>query len=79
MYEAVLVRAKPDETTRGCADCKHCKAAVSWWCTSERAIELSRTRLPGIVKCPYWEPTRTKAEVRPWEYLTAPFKIIWID
>ena len=78
MYEAVLESGKPDPVTRGCADCRHLKAAVSWWCTNQQAIDDHRTRLPVVVKCQYWEPVRTKAELGLWERLTAPLKIIWI-
>lgn len=41
---------------RTCYDCGHLKHALHWWCTNESAIKLRGTRIPGIIKCPYWKP-----------------------
>lgn len=40
---------------RGCAWCKHCKAYVSWWCTSEEAKKARGTAIPNVIKCDYFE------------------------
>ncbi len=41
---------------RSCYDCKFLKSALSWWCTNEDAIKVRGTRLPGCIKCNFWEP-----------------------
>lgn len=48
----------PNARRKGCADCIHMKAAVSWWCTNEEAKKAFRTAIPGRVGCPFWEPNR---------------------
>lgn len=49
-----------------CVDCAFLKAVVSLWCTNERAIKARGTRLPGIIKCPFWEPN--------WKYIDKKYR-----
>jgi hypothetical protein len=46
----------PDPTRRRCYDCRHMKAAVTWWCTNETAAKAHGTHIPGRRDCPFWEP-----------------------
>lgn len=43
-----------DPVRASCADCKHLKAAVTWWCTNDAAIQWRGTTIPGGTKCPFW-------------------------
>lgn len=64
MIEAVLKNGRlPDETKRACEDCRNCKGAVTWWCTSDEAIKARNTSFPGVDNCPYWVPCRTEASL----------------
>ncbi len=64
MIEAVLKRGTlPDAARRSCVDCRECKAAVSWWCTSQAAIDERGTRLPGVIGCPHWVPCLTEEQM----------------
>lgn len=51
---------------KSCYDCKHVKCALSWWCSNEDAIKARGTRIPGCIKCTYWEPD--------WDMIGAVFK-----
>jgi len=59
MLEAVMVGGTPDHERRSCFDCLHCKAAVTWWCKNDKAVEWRGTQIPGGIGCPYWEPCKT--------------------
>lgn len=37
-------------------DCRHLKAALSWWCTNPNAIKYRGTSIPGVKGCPFFEP-----------------------
>lgn len=64
MIEAVLKDGKvPDAEKRSCYDCRHCKAAVSWWCQNKAAIEYRGTKIPGIINCNFWEPCRVELDL----------------
>jgi hypothetical protein len=64
VIEAVLRKGRePDAERKACADCRHCKGAVSWWCKNPEAVRQRGTSIPGVIKCPFWEPCRTAAEV----------------
>lgn len=52
--------------TRSCYDCVHMVGYVSWWCTSDDAINDRGTRIPGCIHCPHWKPD--------WEYIDNKFK-----
>ena len=41
---------------KSCADCAHCIAVRSWWCTNKDAIEARGTSFPGVILCPFWSP-----------------------
>jgi hypothetical protein len=41
---------------RSCYDCAHLTSALSWWCGNDEAIKFRGTRIPGGIKCLYWEP-----------------------
>lgn len=69
MIEQILQEGTPDAKRRGCADCKHMQAAVTWWCTSEKAVLRRRTSTPGVTGCHDWEPCRTYDELGFWEKL----------
>ena len=58
MLEAVLKGVEPDPVKRSCYDCRSCKAAVSWWCTNEQAVEARGTKIPGVTNCPFWTAAR---------------------
>ena len=64
MIEAILVNQEPDFEKRICYDCKHCKAAVSWWCTREDAIQSRKTKIPDAIKCKFWEPCKMKKDLK---------------
>lgn len=57
--EAIALSGKPDAEKRSCYDCRHCKAALSWWCVNDRAVEDRGTSIPGVVGCKHWEPIRS--------------------
>ncbi len=62
---------KPKDTEspferKGCYDCKHLTAALSWWCGNKNAIKARGTRIPGVIHCPYWDPA--------WGYIHTEFK-----
>ena len=61
--EAVYTSGQPDPIQKRCYDCRHCKAAVSWWCTNEEAIKARGTAIPGVSQCPFWEPMLEASEV----------------
>lgn len=67
MIEAVLESGEPNASKRNCYDCKHCKAAVTWWCTNKEAIKLRGTLIPGTQNCKFWEPSRKLSEMSFWE------------
>ncbi len=39
-----------------CADCAFLVGYVNWWCRNEEAIKFRGTKIPGVVKCPFWSP-----------------------
>jgi hypothetical protein len=58
MYELLIVKGEANSERKSCHDCRHCKAALSWWCTHKKAIEERGTALPGVKNCPHWEPAK---------------------
>lgn len=50
----------PDATLRRCFDCRHMRAAVSWWCTNKEAIAHRGTSIPGIRDCGFWAGAEVK-------------------
>lgn len=58
MIEAVLKDKEPDFLRRGCRDCRHCKGAISWWCTNKNAIKERGTPEPVSENCKFWIPAR---------------------
>jgi len=63
MISAVLRSGTPDLEKKSCYDCSHCKASVSWWCTSDDAAEYRGTKIPGIINCKFWEPCLVKSDL----------------
>jgi hypothetical protein len=63
MAEQVLETGVPNANKKSCADCKHCKALVNWWCKNKLAIKARGTKIPGVVNCPFWEGCKTKKEL----------------
>lgn len=55
MKKLLMVSGQHDER-RGCHDCKHMEAEVSWWCRSKEAIDARGTSIPGCIGCRFWEP-----------------------
>ena len=53
---------------KSCADCGHLKKALSLWCGNEVAISARGTRIPGVIKCPYWKPD--------WKHINSRYKTI---
>jgi len=53
----------PNESEKDCYDCRHCKAAVGWWCTNENAVKWRGTSFPGQQNCKDWEPCRSKSDL----------------
>lgn len=41
---------------RTCYDCKHLRQVLSYWCENSQAIQARGTKIPGCIKCPFWEP-----------------------
>jgi hypothetical protein len=41
---------------KSCYDCNHLTSALSWWCGSKEAVEYRKTKIPGCIKCKFWEP-----------------------
>lgn len=74
--EVILKSAEPDIEKRSCFDCKHCKAAVSWWCYNQEAVIHRGTALPTAFQCKYWEPVRTFKETTWWERFWKDFMYI---
>jgi hypothetical protein len=64
MIEAVLRKGRePDAERKACADCRHCKGAVSWWCKNPTAVRENRTSIPMFKGCRHWEPCRTQEQL----------------
>lgn len=63
MIIGVGINDTPDIERRSCFDCFHCQAAVNLWCTNENAIKDRRTSIPGVIKCPHWEPIVMKDDL----------------
>lgn len=57
------VNGVPDENRKGCFDCIYCQGALSWWCVNKKAIADRGTKIPGVIKCPHWEPMVTKEQL----------------
>lgn len=55
MYKLLIIKGEADSEAKRCYDCRFCQGALTWWCTNETAVEVRRTKIPGIKKCPYWE------------------------
>jgi hypothetical protein len=66
MIEAVLKGSDPDASKRECFDCRHCKAAVSWWCKNEDARKYHGTGIPQFSDCKFWEPINTYEKLGWW-------------
>ena len=56
MLKMVFKNHIPDKERGSCHDCRHCQAAVTWWCVNEEARERHGTSIPGGIKCLFWEP-----------------------
>jgi len=72
MISKTVIKGQPDGDQASCYDCRHCKAALSWWCVNEDAISWRGTRLAGVIKCPFWDGVD---QARWWHHLT-PFVLI---
>ncbi len=44
---------------RKCSDCAYMQAHITWWCTSEEAVEYRKTSIPGTKNCQFWAPCET--------------------
>lgn len=44
---------------RSCYDCNHITTALNYWCGNEEAIKDRGTRIPGCIRCPYWEGSQS--------------------
>lgn len=66
MIEMRIGSGVPDATKKRCYDCKHMKAAVSWWCTSEEASDYHGTHIPGFDNCKFWEPIKKPTWFEKW-------------
>lgn len=79
MIDAVAAKGyTPDATKRACYDCRHCKAAVSWWCKNPDAVAWRGSSIPGVHNCPFWDPVPTMAEwMAAWRART-PWFIRWL-
>lgn len=53
----------PPEEKRSCYDCKHMKGYISWWCTEKEAVKVRGTAIPGVIKCPFWEPKQKNKSI----------------
>ena len=62
MIEAYYSSGMPDEEERNCSHCRFCVAAVSWWCNNKEAVKVRETTIPGVSKCPFWEPMKHVSE-----------------
>lgn len=51
---------------KSCYDCTYCKPAVTLWCRNEEAVKARGTAIPGVIKCPFWEPD--------WKYIKDKYK-----
>lgn len=54
-----LPNCNPD--ARACSrkkgpDCRFLTSALSFWCTNEGSNRLRGTTIPGVIKCPFYEP-----------------------
>ena len=57
-------KAVPPEQKKSCYDCDHLKSVISWWCTNPNAIKARGTRIPGVIKCPFWSSMKKIPEDR---------------
>jgi hypothetical protein len=64
MIQATYISGTPNAERRSCHDCRHCQAAVSWWCVNPQAREARGTPIPGEINCPFWEPILSWEEVK---------------
>jgi hypothetical protein len=67
MYEQIIKGGPPDAARRACDDCRHMKAALSWWCTNKAACDARGTSIPGVHSCTFWEPARRYEDLTWWE------------
>lgn len=67
MYRTLIVKGEAGAEKKECYDCKHCQAAISWWCYNKEAINWRGTRIPGTSNCKYWEPTTHVRDITPKE------------
>jgi len=58
-----MTEVDPDrnQEAKACArkigpDCRYLTAALSYWCTNKESIRRRGTSIPGVIKCPYYEP-----------------------
>ena len=58
MIEAVYKTKLPEPEKKGCQSCRHCQAAVSWWCVNKTAVKAHGTAIPEVIECSFWEPAR---------------------
>lgn len=58
MTEFVFRSTKPDTDRRACKDCLHLRAAVSLWCTEDKATQHRGTKIPEAIGCTFWKPAR---------------------
>lgn len=65
MIELRVLQGEPDAERKSCCDCRHMKAAVTWWCTNKEASKAMGTSFPGVIQCPFWEPAK-KYVRKPW-------------
>lgn len=73
MVKLVLVDNKPDFETRSCFDCGWRRIGlIGDWCKSPKSTLSNKLIRNEIIKCPYWEPCKTKSELSIFEKLFKP-------
>ena len=55
---AQIAEIKNIYNRKNCAYCGWMKAALSWWCTNQKAIDYRGTSFPGINHCIFWKPDK---------------------
>ena len=48
-------------------DCKYLTLALHRWCSNEACCRRRGTTIPGVVKCPYYQPDRITSWSEFWE------------
>ena len=41
---------------KSCYDCNSLAGRLTLWCMNDEAFKARRTRMPGVIKCPFWQP-----------------------